>query len=102
MTDAYEREAAPSRVAMNLLTPCEADLSQAGRVVLRETALADGRRSAAGVLEYDAARLEASVETIPLADAQLRSAWGERLARLTFALKRPAARDGWTIRVGRG
>lgn len=101
LTDTYERESAPGTVTLTLLTPCDPDLSKAGRVVLRETALAGGRRSAAGVLEYDASRLEVAVETIAIADAQLRSAWGDRLARLIFTLKRPAARDGWTVRIGK-
>ncbi|MBN2475368.1 MAG: heparinase II/III family protein [Pirellulales bacterium] len=54
------------------------------------------------LLTYDAERMTATVQAVPVEDDNLREAWGPRLQRITFAWKgpEPTAAYGFTFRAG--
>jgi hypothetical protein len=87
--------ARPTRdIALSLLTPCEPSVKMAGELALSLPASGLALR-----LAYDAAVLEAVVETIPLDDPSLQRAWGDRLYRIVLKAKTATAAGKWAIRL---
>ena len=99
VVDSYVLEEPAGEIALSLLTPCEVDVETAGRVVLSESALPGGRRTAGGALSYDADRFTLAIEAISIGDDRLGGVWGEGLTRLVFTARNPAQQDTWTFRV---
>jgi hypothetical protein len=99
VTDTYHLSQPVRDLTLSLLTPCEVVLQSAGQIALKAVPLADGRTSGSGQLFYDAKKLTAVTETIPVEDARLRSIWGERLTRILLRAENPPLRDTWTLRV---
>jgi hypothetical protein len=48
---------------------------------------------------YDAARLKAAVETIPIEDGRLRSVWPDRITRIVLKVEKPLMKDARMPRV---
>lgn len=99
VTDAYELAAKPSELTLSLITPCQVDASQPGRLVLSPAPLISEMTSGAGQVSYDPAVFAVRVEEISISDPRLASAWGPRLCRLLFVAKDPQASGSWQIRV---
>jgi hypothetical protein len=53
------------------------------------------------VIRFDGSRFRATVETIPLEDAQLRSSWGPTLYRVVLTAKDMRLEDAFSIEIGR-
>jgi hypothetical protein len=51
------------------------------------------------LLEFDAARLRAEVEKVPLQDERLSRVWGEHVHRVVISARSPRERDSWTLRA---
>jgi hypothetical protein len=96
--DTYDLAEPAQDLTLCLLTPCEADLAIPGRVILRETPLADGRLSGSAQIDYPP-KLTASAEAIVLQDDRLRGIWGQRLTRITLRAENPPQRDTWTLQI---
>jgi hypothetical protein len=47
---------------------------------------------------YEGVAFAVKTEEIPIGDARLRGAWGERLYRVLLAAENPARSGGWTLR----
>ena len=97
--DSYDLKSVSGALALNLITPCEVVLKTPGLVVLKEAQLAGGRVSGAAAVRYDAEKLTASVERIPIEDDKLRNIWGPRLNRIVLKAEKPPPKDTLTIRV---
>lgn len=72
-----------------LMTPCMASL-EPGRVVLSAEPLSATTQSGAGVVQFDAAAMEVSVEPIVIQDGNLRRVWGEQVCRIMLRARKPA------------
>ena len=97
VTEDYALEQPASEITLSLLTPCKVELQNEGRLLL---ATADaGEPRVAVRVSYDAARLKAVLETIPVEDGRLRSAWPGQLTRILLKAENPAAKDTWTLRI---
>ncbi len=94
--DRYRLAAPPQRVLLFLMTPCAVELAP-GTIALSERPLGEGLPSGRATLRYDAARLAASCEEVPLADPQLQGIWGDRLFRIRLEARRPAQEDAFTL-----
>jgi hypothetical protein len=99
LVDAYEFSQAPGSLTLALLTPCQVDLSAVGQVSLGVVVLPEGRSSASGRIRYDPQQFTVVSEDIPIRDARLGPAWGERLTRLVFTVIHPGVKGGWTIQI---
>jgi hypothetical protein len=99
--DAYELAEKPAELTLSLMTPCQVDASQAGKVVLSPAALAGEMVSGAAQLGFDPAVFDVAVEEIPLTDPRLATAWGARMARLLFTARDPSAQGSWKLTITR-
>jgi hypothetical protein len=99
VTDTYHLSQSVRDLTLSLLTPCEVVLRSAGQIALKAVPLADERTSGSAQLFYDAKKLTAVTEAIPVEDARLKSIWGARLTRILLRAENPPLRDTWTLRV---
>lgn len=84
--------------ALNLLTPLEVTCAP-GHVVLRTPE--SSKHPVNLKLEFDGAKLAASVERIDLSDARLVHSWGSHLNRLVLKPAVPSIRDVWKYTLAR-
>lgn len=91
--DAYilKKRAAP--IVQSLMTPCRVSQTASGELTLEIETSSPARVK----VLFDPAVFEASIEEIPLEDARLRGAWGERLYRILLSAESPKLRDTWTL-----
>ncbi|MEX2382693.1 MAG: heparinase II/III family protein [Opitutales bacterium] len=101
LEDDYVLTSVQGPLTLNMLTPCVPELIEPGLLALRQAPLADGRRSGIAHLHFDAGNFDSTLEPITLEDAKMKQAWGERLTRIVFRVRRPSLRGGWTFRVTR-
>ena len=87
----------PGEIVLNLMTPCEVEIKQPGRVVF---GIADPapRQPAKVLMDFDPGLFTARVENVPLDDAGLKQIWNGRLQRLQLRIPRAAAESSWTLR----
>jgi hypothetical protein len=93
VTEQFALAAPTADVTLSLMTPCPATVT-AGEILLP---CSDHTLR----LRYDAAALEATVETMEMDDARLRDAWGERLYRVVLRAKAPVQKATWGLVVER-
>jgi hypothetical protein len=67
-------------------------LEQIKRFILRDS-------STSVRLRFNAEKLAATTETIPLEDERLKSVWGDRLTRIILRTSAPALKDKLTLRL---
>jgi hypothetical protein len=97
VTEDYALEQPAGEIMLSLMTPCKVESQKEGQLLLA-TADAGEPRVAVRVL-YDEAKLKAIVETIPVEDAHLRSAWPGQMTRILLKADKPALQDTWTLRI---
>ena len=97
VTDDWELAALANDITWSLLTPCRVAL-QDGWIALARRPLPNGQ-SGAGGIEYDATTVAASIEEIPVTDANLASVWGDRLYRILLTARRPVQTGRVVLRV---
>ncbi|MFN8094364.1 MAG: heparinase II/III family protein [Vicinamibacteria bacterium] len=90
LAEDYALVACREPLRLRFLAAAEPDVSVPGRVALRAGGPAGGAATSY-VLQYDASRFAASVETKAIEDARLAPVWGDRLFRLTLAARACAA-----------
>jgi hypothetical protein len=91
--DEYALAQPAKTIALTLMTPCAANTSTAGEIVLAMPSGSPVR------IHYDARALAPAVEEIRLEDAQLRRVWGDRLFRILLRAAAPPAKAAWTMRI---
>jgi hypothetical protein len=79
-------------VRLNFMTSMLVDVSRSGEVHLRAKGASHDN-----VLRYDATKLKASTEEIPIRDARLHPVWGDRLARVVLTSITSVASDSYHI-----
>ena len=99
VVDRYEASEKPSSLTLSLVTPCQVDASQAGRLALSQVPLAGDMLSGAGAVEYDPAVFGAAVEAIDVTDGRLQGIWGARLYRVVLSARDPQAAGSWQITI---
>ncbi len=99
VVERYALAQAVGEITLSFLTPCAVDLSQPGQIVLGKAALPGKRSSGAARLTYDAAKLAAVAEIVPITDERLQMVWGDKLTRVLLRAKNPALQDTltWTV-----
>jgi Heparinase II/III-like protein len=91
LTDDFELTSAGREIVLTLMTPCRVTVDAPGQLTLQ----VEG--GGAVQVAHDRA-LVAKVEEIPIQDARLRGAWGERLFRVLLRAENPGARGRWVTR----
>ena len=97
--DEYGLEALTGDLSLNLLTPCDVDVSVDGVLKLSQAPLPDGRVSAAGRVDYQAGLFTVALERVEIADRRMRPIWGDHLTCAILTVKSPALKGQWRIRV---
>lgn len=92
ITEAYALAEPVGEITLSLMTACKVTIPQAGRLLLESP-------DASVRVRYDAERLTASLEVIPVTDGRLRRVWGEKVTRILLKAERPALQDTWTLRI---
>jgi hypothetical protein len=85
--DEYSLAAPPQEVRFSLMTPCEVQQTKPGRLVLRVKSGAAGQPPVDVEVRFDADKVKAQVETIPLTDDGLKRVWGDSLRRIQLTVK---------------
>lgn len=88
--DRYALAAPASSLHMSLITPCQVDLTAPGQIRLGRRSFGEGLTAAAGVVHYDASRMVAHSERIPISDERMGAVWGDSLTRVVLVMDRPA------------
>jgi hypothetical protein len=97
VTEDYALAKPAGEMALSLMTPCRVQVEKPGQLLL-EPVPAGEPRTSVRVL-YDAAKLKAVLETIPVEDGRLRSVWPAQITRILLQAAKPALQDTWTVRV---
>ncbi len=92
--DDYALARVTEPMRLSLMTPLFTDVTTPGEIRLRETG------GTTYVLRYDPAKFAASTEEVPITDARLKGAWGERLARVTLTGRGAMLSDQVAIKIG--
>jgi hypothetical protein len=88
LRDQFRMTRESGKMTLTLMTPRPVQVAQPGRLLLGAVAV-----------EFDPAVLQPAVEEIPIQDARLRDAWGDRLFRILLAAKAPSRQGEWLVRV---
>jgi len=94
LVEDYQLKEAVKPLRLNLMTPLKADVSQKGTI-----GLSDPTTGSQYGISYDASQFDASIEDIPLTDDRLKSAWGERLARIVLTAKNLNTKGNYRIEI---
>ena len=92
VTDEYKLEKNVTEITLTLMTPCAVSPGAPGELVLT-------RPSGKSRILFDAAALKATTEEIPIPDARLKGAWGDRLYRILLRAERPPLQAKWALRI---
>jgi Heparinase II/III-like protein len=92
ISDNYFLNAPVSDITLNLMTACKVTQSGKGELTLASTAVASTT-----LISFDPGLLTASVETIPLENAELKANWGEEVFRIQ--LKTSGAKTSGRLKV---
>jgi hypothetical protein len=95
--DRYALDGPGRQISLSLMTPCKVAVAAPGRLAL--TGEGDTRPRA--TIEFDAAKLMPSVETIPTGDARLKSVWGEHVYRILLQQDDLPETGEYRVRIGR-
>ncbi|MCZ6634599.1 MAG: heparinase II/III family protein, partial [bacterium] len=99
ITDTYDLKAVTGDLILNLVTACEVALESPGHLALKERVLSEDRTSGTAHIYYDADKLTAFTEEIPIQDARLKPVWGGQLNRILLTANDPLPKDTWTLRI---
>jgi hypothetical protein len=93
IVDSCALQEATEGITLSLMTPCEHDVDQSGRIVFH------GQDGQDVCLEYDGDWFEAASERITIDDERLSPIWGDHLYRILLRLKQPTAEASWTMHI---
>jgi hypothetical protein len=93
----YVLEQQAGEITLSLMTPCRVEARKEGQLLLTDMA-ANEPRVAVRVL-YDAAKLEATMETIAIEDGRLRAVWSAQITRILLKADKPAMQNSWSLRI---
>jgi hypothetical protein len=99
LTDTYEFKQAPASLILNLMTPCQIELSTPGSIHLNETVLPNDRLTASGEIAYNPSDFTISIEEIPITDNRLGSTWGQQVKRILFTAINTGRKGQWIIQI---
>ncbi len=95
LRDEYVLQRRVAQITFTFMTPLAVEQPARGEIAFGGTVFPSGRVR----IVYDSGSLVPSVEEIPLKDARLRSAWGERLYRILLRAQDPANEGAWSFRI---
>ena len=98
LVDDYQTAGRPRDLFWSFITPCRVRIGK-GIIRLGTAALPQDRATGAARLLFDATRLKASVEKIPIADPQMKAIWGRQLFRIVLRATSPQATGRFTFRI---
>jgi len=82
-------KAAPD-ITLTLMTPCRVTETAPGELTLQPAAVK---------VSFDASSFRAITEEVPITDAHLRSAWGDRLYRVLLKCEKPPLQADWRMLI---
>lgn len=88
LSDSWQLDHDPQSIVLHLITSAEPQV---------DGALAIPTPSRPLIVEYDAAQLAVAAEVVEYDDRRLRNVWGDRLWRVTLAVRHPARTGSWTL-----
>jgi hypothetical protein len=93
VVDDYRLTKAAKVITLTLMTPCAAQVSTSGEIMLP---LPSGHPVR---VAYDGRVFQAAVEEIPINDEKLRHSWGERLYRVLLRAEAPPLPSKWSLHI---
>ena len=99
VTDDYELDHMPEKLALSLLTVSGVVLEADGIIRLNPAALPNGRISAGGIIRYNCDQLAASVETLAISDNRMTPVWGDAIYRICLSAVKPQQNATWTLEL---
>jgi hypothetical protein len=91
--DDYHLERTAKVITLTLMTPCAAQVGDAGEIRLPMPSGKSVR------ISYDARALHADLEALPIQDEHLRQSWGDRLYRILLRADNPPQGAKWTLHI---
>ncbi len=98
ISDTYDLKETNGEIILNLLTPCQAILSD-GLIMLKASELSGGRMCGSAKIRYESDKLSASVEEVIPEDGRLKNIWGDHLTRIMLKAKNPERKDTLKLMV---
>ena len=99
ITENYALKGQRSEVTLTFMTPFEVDLSETGTLRLKQPSKREERGEDILQIHFDAQKLKAIVELLPLEDAKLQRYWGDTLYRILLKAEQPLIEDTWKITI---
>ena len=96
--DEYHLDEIRENLQMSLMSWCEPELEEEGKIRLRFPE--DANSTKFHYIFYDKKKFKVDIETIPLEDARLRSSWGSRLFRIVLTAKEKLLKYKFSLRIG--
>jgi hypothetical protein len=97
--DQYTLEEIKDNLQMTLMSWCESELTEEGKIKLSFPKEAGDLKPV--YIHFDKEKFDAEIEAIPLDDARLHSSWGSRLYRILFTAKDKLLKDKSSLRIER-
>jgi len=97
--DQYTLEEIKDNLQMTLMSWCESELTEEGKIKLSFPKEAGDLKPV--YIHFDKEKFDAEIEAIPLEDERLRSSWGRRLYRILFTAKDKLLKDKFSLRIER-
>ncbi len=95
--DEYQLEEARENLQMSMMSWCEPELVEEGKIRLEFPEEANSSKSR--YIFYDKKKFKVDIETIALKDSRLRSSWGPRLFRIVLTAKEKLLKDKFSLRI---
>jgi hypothetical protein len=97
VSERYELVEAREPVRLSLMSWRVPTVAGEGRLRLEDP---EGAAAGKAVLvEYDAKKFKAEVETVPVEDERLQASWGTRLYRILLTARQTPLRDAFEVRI---
>jgi len=96
--DDYTLTAPAKDITLTLMTSCSVSIPRPGEILLSVNPTGSGKPSRLKIT-YDAKKLKAATEDIPVEDGRLKNVWGERITRILLKTESPPLHDSWTVRI---
>jgi hypothetical protein len=94
VTDTFALREQSADIVQHLMTPCEVQLIEPGRLRLHD---ADAGTDL--LVCYEPPELQVRVETIPVEDDSLRESWGSQLRRVSLQATKSQMQGTWTLTI---
>jgi len=95
--DRYQLEEARENLQMSLMSWCEPELEEEGKIRLEFPEEANSSKT--HYIYYDKKKFKVDIKTIPLEDARLRSSWGSRLFRIVLTAREKPLKDKFSLQI---